>query len=282
MDLYINTPCRCIIDDEPNVIGEKAGKVEVEINDNKIHIISGINRELTFDKIILKSVEITVKGVNLTIDRSICHKMLKISVCKGSSVWMKNFFDVFPKMIFHSEGCIQPFNYDGRYIVGNLTICMNPDYSNDSSVIGFQVVDRLDIKYQYNGSIHGYYEKMCEVIKPDIVCTGKCARLNIKPISQSEQLKILRSRSTDSYKILANINKRNDIASICATCSEIKPCFKLNRCGHIICNTCIKLEHLNSGSNITPPYFICPVYHCQKKVMEISYLDDSDIVSDDD
>lgn len=278
MDLSIHVPCTCIIDDEPTVFAPSS-TIDLQMS-SKYRIIEGKNREITFDKIIVRNIKITVSGVDLTIDRCACKDVLKIYVCKGSCVWLKNFFDIFPEMILMSEGHIKQFNYDGRYVVNKLTIGMNPDYVNNSSITGFQVVSRLDIKYQYNGLIQGYHESMCEIKKPDITCVGKCAKLSVKPISHNEQMKILQARTTDSYEILVNINEpKSDIVSICTHCSEIRPCFKLCKCGHILCNICIKHKHLENGLNLTPPYFICPINVCQKKVLGIEYLDEDDAYS---
>lgn len=282
MDLSIHIPCTCIIDDDPVVLANKIGKVDVQVG-RKCRVIEGKYKEVSFDKILLRSAKITVSGVELIIDRCACHEMLKIQVCKGSRVCLKNFFDIFPEMILESEGQIRQFNYDGRFIVGKLTIGMNPDYSNDSSIVGFQVVNKLDIKYQYNGIIQGHVETHCLVKRPDDVCMGKSSKINIKNISNAEQLKLTQSRSTHSYNILTNINDPDEsVMSICAKCSEILPCFKLKKCDHIICNVCIKQEHINSGCNITSPYFNCPIAHCRKKVIEIAYIEESDIVSQTD
>jgi hypothetical protein len=183
-------------------------------------------------------------------------------------------------MSLYAEGQIGQFNYDGRFIVSKLTIGMNPDYTNDSMIVGFQVVDKLKIKYHYNGVIQGHVETSCVIQRPDEVCVGKASRLNIKNITLSEQNKITQSRSTDSYKILSNIDESDEsIMSICAKCSEILPCFKLNKCSHIICNACIKQEHIEDGCNLTPPYFNCPITHCGKKIISISYLEESEVVT---
>lgn len=278
MNVYISVPCVCIIDNEPAILRSgKKEKLNIVMGDDRYDIIEGTNSEISFDKIIVKRIVIDAPGVDLTLDRHSCHDILKIHVCKGSCVWLKNFFDVFPEMILSSEGHIRQLHYDGRYIVENLTIKMNPDYANNSSVIGFQVVKKLDIKYQYNGLIQGYCEIGCEIKKPDVVCTGKCSKMSIKTIGTAEQSKILSSRGTDSYRILVNITMPNPhIVSICGSCSEILPCYKLSQCEHILCHKCIRTQHNENGSNMIPPYFNCPIYHCQKKVMELQYLDDSD------
>lgn len=283
MDLNISVPCKCIIDDEPNVLRQGTPeKLELIIENNEYRITQGNEDEITFDNITIASITITVKDVELILDRNACDGKLKISVCKGSYVWMKNFFDIFPEMILRSEGHIRQLNYDGRYMVGKLTIGMNPDYSNDSSIIGFQVVNKLNIKYHYNGLIQGYFEEGCVISKPDVVCMGKCSRILVRPITPSEQRKINKSRSSDSYKILVNITDPNkELVSICMKCADILPCFKSN-CQHILCNDCIVRAHTSQGSRLIPPYFKCPINHCQKKVNELSYLDKDDVDSQTD
>lgn len=272
-----------MIDNEPIVLAGKGNKVSLIRDGNDYAIVKGKKSELSFDKILLESVRIHTDKVELTIDRNACHQYLRIYVCKGSRIWLKNFFDIFPEMILESEGQIRQFNYDGRFIVSKLTIGMDPDYSNDSSIVGFQVVDKLKIKYQYNGIIHGHVEANCTIQRPDDVCMGKSAKINIKSITPSEQAKITQSRGTDSYKILTNINNPDESTmSMCAKCSEILPCFKLNNCGHILCNVCIKYEHIENGCSLIPPYFNCPNTYCRKKVMNLAYLEESDIVSQSD
>ena len=291
VDVIIDVPCTCILDNEPNVcavrttwgssIEKKSRKYGIKWPDeNTCQITEEKNgsEELTFDAITVRSVIINAPGVDVTLDRVCCFKKLNLEVCADSCVWMKGFDDPFPKINAFCQGKITSIGFDENFVVERFIIHMDPDYVNKSSVEGFQVVNQLDIRWQYNGIISGYTERTCKIKKPHDECSGKSARIVLKPITKGKQRKINESRTTEAYRILLSRllkNQSKDIREemnhgmMCVRCGEDSNEYWLSPCEHRMCYNCIIRTSDDANTHLKAPYFNCPQINCRKKVMNI-------------
>jgi len=292
VDVIIQVACTCILDSEPNVcdarttwgssVEKKERKYSLNWVDPKTCVISEGSEndveELTFDKLTIRSVIIDAPGVDVTLDRICCDKKLNLEVCPESCIWMKGFDDPFPKINAFCQGKITSIGFDEHFVVKDFIIHMDPDYVNRSSIEGFQVVNCLNIKWQYNGIISGYIEQTCEVKKPLEERLGRAARTVIKPITKGKQRKINESRSTEAYQILLSRLHRDkskerdnemEHGMICVRCGEDSNEFWLSPCEHRMCYPCIIRTSDEAGTNLKAPYFNCPQINCRKKVMDI-------------
>lgn len=282
MEVIIQQPCNCILDNEPHIsdlrinplANRKTGKYHLDIKDNVYTVMKGDDEEISFDRIQVKIVDIKVPDVDVTLHRSSCNERVIIKVCKGSNVWLEGFDDVFPRIDIYCRGKVSSIS-ERSFVVDKLRIFMNPDYSNDSAIIGFQVKSSIIIHYQYNGIVNGNVEENCTIRKPDNICMGRSAKIMIKHLSQGDQNKIQKMRETHAYEILSNQYNSDlisDVKGICCVCGLNKVKFSLVHCKHEMCVECV-YHHANKYDNhLNAPYFICPVYSCKKSVYDLKTI----------
>lgn len=280
MDFIVKHPCTCILDNEPNVCDinykDEKRSYKLKKNQKRYKIVKGSDSDLSWEKVLIKTIKVLVPDVNLTINRSSCKGELNIYVCAGSCVWLQGFDDVFPVINIHCEGKVTSMGYENNFVVGELTICMGPDYTNQSSVEGFQVVNKLVIPYQYNGIISGYSEQSCKIKYPRDECMGKCSRYFVSVIGKKKQREINAYRQSEGYHILTigyekNTNPmRHTNTTECINCNQKSTnLLWLSPCEHHICHDCLMEQYDSSNFHLKPPYFDCPNIVCRKEVMDL-------------
>lgn len=295
MNFIISTPCTCILDKEPNVCDvsprwgssiKKADRKYRLVRKKKkgyYEIVKGNeddDEEIVWEKTMIKSVWIEVEGVDVTLDRRCCEDVLELHVCRGSCIWLQHFDDIFPEMNVFCEGKITSLDYGYPFIVKNLNIHMDPDYHNQSSVENFQVVEHLNIKYQYNGIISGVLEQTCDCVKPFDECKGKAAHITLRTLTKSQQRKLNEYRRSEGYIILTsqlNGNKKEPHTiysggQTCAKCDCLSNEYWLSPCQHRLCYDCIERLSTEQHTHFQPPYFVCPNINCRKNVMDIHQI----------
>lgn len=293
MNFIVSTPCTCILDKEPNVCDVSSKwNSSVQKSNRKYRLIKkkkkgyyeivegrdNDDEELVWKKTMIKSLWVEVEGVDVTLDRRCCEDKLELHVCRGSCIWLQNFDDIFPEMNIYCEGRVTSLDYGFPFTVKILNLHMGPDYNNHSSIENFLAVERLNIKYQYNGIISGTTEQDCVVVKPFDECRGKAAHISLKMLNKSQQRKLDEYRQNEAYSILTSYNPHSSDYSggyTCVKCGIQSNDYWLSPCQHRLCYDCIdRLADENHG-HLQPPYFTCPNINCRKNVMDIHRINGS-------